>query len=146
MAPNPERNARLVSPVTHHTPTRHLRFFLTAPSPCPYLPDRKERKVFAHLPMAGGPLVHDSLTHGGFRRSQNIAYRPACDGCAACVSARLPVGDYVFSRSERRVLSRNAAGFSRSANRMCSANGLVFAPFADQAFALTGAYCVTDAE
>jgi arginyl-tRNA--protein-N-Asp/Glu arginylyltransferase len=63
--------------------------------------------VFAHLPMLEGPLVHDSLTQGGFRRSQNIAYRPACEGCSACVSARLPVRDYVFSRSERRVVARN---------------------------------------
>jgi arginine-tRNA-protein transferase len=94
--------------VTQHIPTRQLRFFLTAPSPCPYLPGREERKVFAHLPMLDGPIVHDSLTQGGFRRSQNIAYRPACEGCSACVSARLPVGDYVFSRSERRTLARNA--------------------------------------
>jgi arginyl-tRNA--protein-N-Asp/Glu arginylyltransferase len=93
--------------VTQHIPTRQLRFFLTAPSPCPYLPGREERKVFAHLPMLEGAQVHDSLTQGGFRRSQNIAYRPACEACAACVSARLPVGDYGLSRSERRVLSRN---------------------------------------
>ena len=95
--------------MTQHIPTRQLRFFLTAPSPCPYLPGRDERKVFAHLPMLDGPLVHDSLTQGGFRRSQNIAYRPACEGCSACISARLPVADYVFSRSERRILSRNDA-------------------------------------
>ncbi len=63
--------------------------------------------MFAHLPMLEGPAIHDSLTHGGFRRSQNIAYRPACESCSACVSARLPVRDYVFSRSERRVLNRN---------------------------------------
>lgn len=93
--------------VTQHIPTRQLRFFLTAPSPCPYLPGREERKVFAHLPMLDGPLVHDSLTQGGFRRSQNIAYRPACESCSACVSARLPVRDYVPSASERRVLARN---------------------------------------
>jgi arginyl-tRNA--protein-N-Asp/Glu arginylyltransferase len=93
--------------VTQHIPTRQLRFFLTAPSPCPYLPGREERKVFAHLPMLDGPFVHDSLTQGGFRRSQNIAYRPACEGCSACVSARLPVRDYRFSSSERRVLTRN---------------------------------------
>jgi arginine-tRNA-protein transferase len=93
--------------VTQHFPTRQLRFFLTAPSPCPYLPGKQERKVFAHLPMLDGASVNDSLTQGGFRRSQNIAYRPACDACAACVSARLPVADYVFSRSERRVLQRN---------------------------------------
>jgi arginine-tRNA-protein transferase len=94
--------------VTQHFPTRQLRFFLTAPSPCPYLPDRYERKVFAHLPLADGAAVNDSLTQVGFRRSQNIAYRPACESCQACVSARIPADDYVFSRSERKALSRNA--------------------------------------
>jgi len=93
--------------VTQHFPTRQLRFFLTAPSPCPYLPDRFERKVFAHLPLSDGATVNDSLTQVGFRRSQNIAYRPACEACTACVSARIPIGGYVFSRSERKVLSRN---------------------------------------
>jgi leucyl-tRNA---protein transferase len=94
-------------PVTQHFPTRQLRFFLTAPSPCPYLPEREERKVFAHLPLLDGASVNDALTQGGFRRSQNIAYRPACERCSACVSARIPAPDYVFSRSERKALARN---------------------------------------
>jgi arginine-tRNA-protein transferase len=94
--------------LTQHFAPRQLRFFLTAPSPCPYLPDREERKVFAHLPLSDGPGVNDALTQVGFRRSQNIAYRPACEACDACISARLPVGEYTFSRSERRVLERNA--------------------------------------
>jgi arginine-tRNA-protein transferase len=93
--------------VTQHFPSRQLRFFLTAPSPCPYLPDRFERKVFAHLPLSDGAAVNDSLTQVGFRRSQNIAYRPACEACSACVSARIPAGDYVFARSERKTLARN---------------------------------------
>lgn len=93
--------------MTQHFPTRQLRFFLTAPTPCPYLPDRFERKVFAHLPLVDGAAVNDSLTEVGFRRSQNIAYRPACEACAACVSARIPVGDYRFGRSERKTLARN---------------------------------------
>jgi arginine-tRNA-protein transferase len=93
--------------VTQHFPTRQLRFFLTAPSPCPYLPGRHERKVFAHLPLSDGASVNDSLTQVGFRRSQNIAYRPACESCSACVSARIPAADYLFSRGERRTLARN---------------------------------------
>ena len=93
--------------MTQHFPSRQLRFFLTAPSPCPYLPERYERKVFAHLPLSDGASVNDSLTQVGFRRSQNIAYRPACEACTACVSARLPAGDYVFSRSERKAIARN---------------------------------------
>jgi len=63
--------------------------------------------VFAHLPLSDGANVNDSLTQVGFRRSQNIAYRPACEACSACVSARIPAADYVFSRSERKVQSRN---------------------------------------
>jgi arginyl-tRNA--protein-N-Asp/Glu arginylyltransferase len=93
--------------VTQHFAPRQLRFFLTAPSPCPYLPGREERKVFAHLPLSDGPGVNDALTQVGFRRSQNIAYRPACESCDACISARIPAPDYAFSRSERRVLDRN---------------------------------------
>ena len=93
--------------MTQHFAPRQLRFFLTAPSPCPYLPAREERKVFAHLPLSDGPGVNDALTQVGFRRSQNIAYRPACEACDACISARLPAADYVFSRSERRVLEKN---------------------------------------
>lgn len=89
-------------------PSARLRFFLTAPSPCPYLPGRYERKVFAHLPLSEGAAVNDSLSQVGFRRSQNIAYRPACESCEACVSARIPVNEYEFSKSERRILERNA--------------------------------------
>ena len=93
--------------MTQHFATRQLRFFLTAPSPCPYLPGRDERKVFAHLPLTEGAAVNDSLTQVGFRRSQNIAYRPACDSCDACVSARIPVDGYPLGRWERRIVERN---------------------------------------
>lgn len=64
--------------------------------------------MFAHLPLSEGANVNDSLTEVGFRRSQNIAYRPACETCDACVSARIPAADYHLSRSERRILDRNS--------------------------------------
>ena len=104
LQPRPPRDGR---DLTQHFPTRALRFYLTAPTPCPYLPGRDERKVFAHLPISEGPNINDALSAVGFRRSQNIAYRPACEACDACRSVRLPVADYAFSRSERRVLARN---------------------------------------
>jgi leucyl-tRNA---protein transferase len=92
--------------------TQHSRdtpqFYLTAPSPCPYLAGREERKVFTHLVGERAPELNDLLTHGGFRRSQSIAYRPACETCRACVSVRVVVEDFRTSRSMRRVLDRNS--------------------------------------
>jgi leucyl-tRNA---protein transferase len=92
--------------------TQHSRdtpqFYLTAPSPCPYLPGREERKVFTHLVGERAPELNDLLTHGGFRRSQSIAYRPACETCRACVSVRVVVEDFRPTRSMRRVMERNS--------------------------------------
>ena len=80
---------------------------MTSVAPCPYLPGQTERKVFANLPFTDGAHVNDELTQAGFRRSQNIAYRPACESCDACVSVRIPATGFAFSRSQRRVLARN---------------------------------------
>ena len=84
------------------------QFFITAPSPCPYLPGRVERKVFTHLVGQDARSLNTQLSQGGFRRSQNIAYRPACDGCASCVSVRVPVNTFTPSRAMRRNLRINA--------------------------------------
>ena len=94
--------------MTKPFPTKNLRFFLTAPSPCPYLPGRRERKVFTALDGLEASALHDALTSAGFRRSQNIAYRPSCEGCGACVSARVPVERFAFSRRWRKVIAKNA--------------------------------------
>jgi arginine-tRNA-protein transferase len=83
------------------------QFYLTAPSPCPYLPGMEERKVFTHLVgRRAGPL-NDMLTQTGFRRSQTIAYRPACEQCRACVSVRVLVNDFCPSANLRRISARN---------------------------------------
>ncbi len=84
------------------------QFYLTAPSPCPYLPRRDERKVFTHLIGKRAASLNDTLTQSGFRRSQTIAYRPACENCRACVSVRVKVDEFVASRNLRRVDERNA--------------------------------------
>jgi len=94
---------------------RRMKFYLTSPQPCPYLPGRTERKVFANLAVDGAVDLNDSLTRSGFRRSQTIAYRPACKTCGACRSVRIDVAAFQMSRRWRRVLARNA-DLEREAN------------------------------
>jgi leucyl-tRNA---protein transferase len=91
------------------------QFFLTSPSACPYLPGKFERKVFTHLVGERAPEVNDLLTHGGFRRSQSIAYRPACDACRACISVRVLVDEFRPTKTFRRVdrLNRDLIGSER---------------------------------
>jgi leucyl-tRNA---protein transferase len=92
--------------------TRHSRdtpqFYLTAPSTCPYLSDREERKVFTHLVGDRAGDLNNLLTQGGFRRSQSIAYRPACENCRACVSVRVVADEFRPTRNMRRIYLRNA--------------------------------------
>lgn len=82
-------------------------FYVTAAQPCPYLQGRLERKLFTHLTADKQPALVDNLLRGGFRRSQNIAYMPYCEGCHACVSVRVVVDEFRPSGSMRRVTSDN---------------------------------------
>jgi len=70
------------------------QFYVTAPQPCPYLEGR---------------MLNDSLSQQGFRRSQNVLYRPSCADCSACLSARIAIDRFTPSRSQKRTIKRNAA-------------------------------------
>jgi arginine-tRNA-protein transferase len=85
------------------------RFFVgTRAMPCPYLPDRVERKVVTNLAVPNAADMYDVLSRAGFRRSHGLAYRPACPGCNACVPVRIVVGKFTADKSFRRVLRANA--------------------------------------
>jgi len=94
--------------LTNQRDTRVPQFFLTPGGPCPYLPGRTERKVFARLNGALAQPLNEALTHSGFRRSQSIAYRPACEGCSACVSVRIIANEMEFTRGQKRIAKRNS--------------------------------------
>jgi arginine-tRNA-protein transferase len=83
---------------------RLVQLFATSPEPCPYLPERNERKLLTPLygPQAAG-LFDDLVVHG-FRRSHSVAYRPACRGCDACVPVRVPVARFSPSRNLRKAI------------------------------------------
>jgi len=91
-----------------HTLPIAPQFYVTAPQPCPYLAGRMERKLFTALQGDMATKLNDSLSKQGFRRSQNVLYRPSCAECSACMSARIRVSQFAPSRSQRRVARRAA--------------------------------------
>jgi len=90
-----------------HTLPIAPQFYVTAPQPCPYLADRMERKLFTALQGDDAEQLNNSLSQQGFRRSQNVLYRPSCAECSACLSARINISNFAPSRSQKRTLRRN---------------------------------------
>lgn len=87
------------------SPPQH--FYRTASLPCPYVPGRVERKLVTELAGRHAPSFYNALSRAGFRRSHNLAYRPACAGCQACLPVRIPVAEFALSRSLRRIRNVN---------------------------------------
>ncbi|MDJ0993223.1 MAG: arginyltransferase [Dinoroseobacter sp.] len=90
-----------------HTLPIAPQFYVTAPQPCPYLEGRMERKLFTALQGEYSETLNDALSKQGFRRSQNVLYRPSCAECMACLSARINVAEFQANRSQRRTRKRN---------------------------------------
>jgi leucyl-tRNA---protein transferase len=97
-----------------HTLPIAPQFYVTAPQPCPYLEGRLERKLFTALQGDQAQRLNDTLSKQGFRRSQNVLYRPSCAECSACLSARIRVADFQPNRTQRKIM-KNAAHLRRNA-------------------------------
>ncbi len=83
-----------------------VRFFATAPHDCSYLKDQQATTLFADPDIKIADDDYEQLTLVGFRRSGRYFYRPQCDGCQACISVRIPVNDFRWSRRFKRTLKR----------------------------------------
>jgi len=90
-----------------HTLPLAPQFYVTAPQPCPYLDGRMERKLFTALQGEHASQLNDTLSQQGFRRSQNVLYRPSCAECSACLSARINVSKFSPSKTQRRTQRKN---------------------------------------
>ena len=106
-------NGLFTGPVATHNapvtaPFRFPRFFVTTPQPCPYLPGKTERKVFAELAGPDAVELNDALSRIGFRRSQGVAYRPSCLDCGECVSVRVLASEFEPSVTQRKLMKRHA--------------------------------------
>ncbi len=89
------------------TNLRELQFYATPEHPCSYLSNRQAKTLFvdpkAELDQTGYSVLSDL----GFRRSGPHVYRPHCNGCNACISARIPVDTFTRSRNQNRVMRSN---------------------------------------
>ena len=89
-------------------PFRFPKFFVTNPSPCPYLEGKVERKVFTELNGRNSGELNEALGRIGFRRSQSVAYRPSCVDCSACVSVRVLTNEFAPNATQRKLIRRHA--------------------------------------
>lgn len=85
-----------------------VRFFATAPHECSYLDGQEATTLFADPDIKIEQDDYQQLTLIGFRRSGRYFYRPQCEGCQACISVRIPVNEFRWSRRFKRTLKRTA--------------------------------------
>jgi arginine-tRNA-protein transferase len=77
-------------------------------SPCPYLPGRQKRYEY----FIAGQLNSVEISHYldlGWRKFGLYYFRPACPDCCACTPLRIPVAEFLPSRSQRRILKKGAS-------------------------------------
>lgn len=92
----------------NHNNERELKQFATAPHACSYLPDQEAGTLFIDPEAAIDASTYTYLSELGYRRSGRYLYKPDCQSCQACISIRIPVKNYVFSRNDKRLLKRNS--------------------------------------
>ncbi|MEO5572905.1 MAG: arginyltransferase [Gammaproteobacteria bacterium] len=84
-----------------------LNFFLTTEQACSYLPERRAGSVVVDPYTRVSTAMYSTLIDHGFRRNSGHIYRPHCQACESCISVRVPVKEFIASRSQKRVWRRN---------------------------------------
>ncbi len=83
------------------------QFFVTPEHTCSYLPRRNARTMFLDPRESISTELYQTLTHQGFRRSGSHLYKPACSTCKACTPVRVVINDFIYKKSDRKILRLN---------------------------------------
>ncbi|GMR09064.1 MAG: arginyltransferase [Gammaproteobacteria bacterium] len=84
-----------------------LKFYLSRPHECSYLPDHQATTLFADPDSSITTEQYDDLIQFGFRRSGSMIYRPRCASCQACVPVRVACSSFQANRTQRRIWKKN---------------------------------------
>ncbi len=76
--------------------------------PCSYIKGNLERRIYINIssPLKEDQIVSD-LTRKGFRRNYNHMYIPNCRNCNSCISSRINIQKFIFTKSNKRNLKNN---------------------------------------
>jgi len=73
---------------------------------CSYLPGLEQTTHYKIIEKCDLEY-NELLIERGWRRFGNMYFRPMCEGCSACESIKIDVNNYIFSKSERRIIKKN---------------------------------------
>ncbi|MBM7036844.1 arginyltransferase [Vibrio ulleungensis] len=85
---------------------KQIQIGYTENHPCSYLENQLERIAIAMDDSMHNNAGYEVLLANGFRRSGKTIYMPHCDQCQECQAIRIPVKDFVPSRSQKRLLNK----------------------------------------
>ncbi len=75
--------------------------------PCPYFKPR-ESVAYAFSALKMPARSYEALISEGFRRNGMFFYKNVCPGCRECIPIRVDVRRFAPSKSQRRVMRKNA--------------------------------------
>ena len=88
---------------------QNFKLGLTKTFDCNYLADQQEQLLIAVDERLQTNTSYTWLMEQGFRRSGEQIYRPHCPACSQCQSIRVMADDFALSKSQKRIMKKNAA-------------------------------------
>lgn len=90
----------------HATQCREISF-CTLDDECPYLPEKLSRMEYKFIQNCSKNL-NQALVSRGWRRFGAYFSRPICENCTECISLRVDAHKFTLSKSQKRVVKKNA--------------------------------------
>lgn len=80
--------------------------FLEENRECSYFDDEISDIRYRYLSKCSAQEYQNMLEHG-WRRFGQMHFVPECKNCTKCISLRIDVNNYHFSKSDKRILAKN---------------------------------------